>query len=160
MLTTHQFKEMKIVLSIFLAFFANATLYLTFHDLVKIFHLQASLDQIYDIEEVSQQAQQKIGNLSGGVKKLVEIITVLYTPGLFALLDEPFSYLSPVLVEKVIPHIRHQSQAKGIILTDHQYRNVFTVSNQNYVISDGALKRVEEQADLEKYGYLMADRKP
>lgn len=129
--------------------------YLTFNDLVRIFRLEPALDRIQDLEEISTNADRNIGQLSGGVKKLVEILTVLYTPGAFVLLDEPFSYLSPVLVEKVIPHIRHQSQTKGIILTDHQYRNVMTVSNRRYVIADGALKFVEDSADLEKYGYIV-----
>ena len=128
--------------------------YLTFHDLVKIFELQASLDHIHDLEDVSRSAHQKISRLSGGVKKLMEIVTVLYTPGAFALLDEPFSYLSPVLVEKIIPHIRAQSQVKGIILTDHQYENVLSISNRRYVMTNGTLKKVETRADLEQYGYL------
>ncbi len=130
--------------------------YLTFNDLIKIFRLEETLDRIRDLEEINTNANRKIGQLSGGVKKLVEIITVLYTPGAFVLLDEPFSYLSPVLVEKIIPHIRYQSQMKGIILTDHQYRNVMAVSDRRYVIADGALKLVENSADLEKYGYLTA----
>ena len=128
--------------------------YLTFHDLVNIFKLSARLDRIQAVEEVSQHAHQKLGSLSGGVRKLMEIITVLYTPGLFALLDEPFSYLSPVLVEKIIPHLRYQSQVKGIILTDHQYENVLSVSRRAYVIVNGVLKPVENPSDLEKDGYV------
>ncbi len=130
--------------------------YLTFNDLVKTFRLEPALDRIRDVEEVSTNADRKLGQLSGGVKKLVEIIIVLYAPGAFVLLDEPFSYLSPVLVEKIIPHIRYQSQTKGIILTDHQYRNVMAVSNRRYVIADGALKFVENSTDLEKYGYIIS----
>ncbi len=130
--------------------------YLTFNDLIKIFRLEETLDRIRDLEEINTNANRKIGQLSGGVRKLMEIIIVLYTPGAFVLLDEPFSYLSPVLVEKIIPHIRYQSQTKGIILTDHQYRNVMTVSDRRYVITDGALKLVGNSADLEKYGYLSA----
>ena len=128
--------------------------YLTFNDLVRIFRLEPALSRIQEVEEIGAYAAHKIGHLSGGVKKLVEIITVLYTPGAFVLLDEPFSYLSPVLVEKIIPHICHQSQTKGIILTDHQYRNVMAVSNRRYVIANGALKLVGNSADLEKYGYV------
>ena len=129
--------------------------YLTFNDLVRIFRLEPVLGHIQDLEEISTNANRKVGQLSGGVKKLAEIITVLYTPGAFVLLDEPFSYLLPVLVEKIIPHIRYQSQTKGIILTDHQYRNVMAVSNRRYVIADGALKSIADRADLEKYGYIV-----
>ena len=130
--------------------------YLTFNDLVKTFRLEPALSRIQEVEEIGAYAAYKIGHLSGGVKKLVEIVTVLYTPGAFVLLDEPFSYLSPVLVEKIIPHIRYQSQTKGIILTDHQYRNVMAVSNRRYVIANGVLKLVVGSADLEKYGYVIS----
>ena len=130
--------------------------YLTFNDLIKIFRLEGTLDRIRDLEEINTNANRKIGQLSGGVKKLMEIITVLYTPGAFVLLDEPFSYLSPVLVEKIIPHIRYQSQTKGIILTDHQYRNVMAVSDRRYMIANGALRFVEGRRDLEKYGYIVS----
>lgn len=129
--------------------------YLTFGDLARIFCLEAAFDRIRKVEEINTNIDRKISHLSGGVKKLMEIIAILYAPGAFVLLDEPFSYLSPVLVEEIIPHIRYQSQRKGIILTDHQYRNVMTVSSQCYIITDGALKFIEISADLEKYGYII-----
>ena len=130
--------------------------YLTFNDLVTIFSLEAHLARILEIEEIKDNINEKIGNLSGGVKKLMEIVTVLYTEGLFVMLDEPFSYLSPVLVERIIPHIKYQSQTKGIILTDHQYETVLSVGNKYYMLIHGTLKRIEKKADLETYGYLTA----
>lgn len=130
--------------------------YLTFNDLISIFDLTADLNHILELEDIRENAHQKTGTLSGGVRKLVEIMTVLYARGSFALLDEPFSYLSPVLVEKVIPHLRRQAQIKGIILTDHQYENVLAVSNRRYVLTQGAIKEITNRADLVAYGYLTA----
>ena len=91
-------------------------------------------------------------------KKLVEIITVLYSKSSFALLDEPFSYLSPVLVEKIIPHIKLQSKLKGIILTEHQYRSVFAACDRYYILSDGALNEIDKVTELEDYGYLVSKK--
>lgn len=130
--------------------------YLTFNDLVKTFRLEADIVHRLAIEEVRNNANEKLGNLSGGVKKLMEIITVLYTKGSFVMLDEPFSYLSPVLVEKLVPHLRHQSQFKGIIITDHQYETVLSVCHHCYILTNGTLNQIEDRSELAAYGYLTA----
>jgi ABC-type lipopolysaccharide export system ATPase subunit len=82
-------------------------------------------------------------NLSSGVKKLVEIDTLLYADSSFLLLDEPFSFLSPVLVEQLIPHIQYQATIKGIILTDHQFPSVSMACNKFYQLSEGSLEEVD-----------------
>ena len=120
--------------------------YLTFIDLVKIYGLESSLTHLWQIEEIRSNAKIKFANLSGGVKRVMEIMAVLYSPSSFTMLDEPFSYLSPLLIEKVIPHIRRQSLTKGIILTDHQHDTVASVCDQYCVLSNGtlsALKKIE-----------------
>lgn len=128
--------------------------YLTFKDLVKIFELGTKLDQMLEVEELRDNQNTKIGNMSGGVKKMIEILTLLYTDSEFTLLDEPFSYLSPVLVEKLVPHLIHQSKSKGIIMTDHQYKTVWSTANKHYVLYEGNLREIFEIEELSKYGYI------
>lgn len=128
--------------------------YLTFKDLVEIFELGTKLDQMLEVEELRDSQNTKIGNMSGGVKKMVEILTLLYADSEFTLLDEPFSYLSPVLVEKVIPHLIHQSKSKGIIMTDHQYQTIWSTANKYYVLYEGNLREIFEIEELSKYGYI------
>ena len=84
----------------------------------------------------------------------MEIITLLYTPSKFLLLDEPFSFLAPVLVEKIIPHIESQSLNKGIILTDHQYETVLSICNKYYVLNNGTLTQIKDVSKLNELGYL------
>ena len=128
--------------------------YLSFEDLTKIFELNRHLDSILKIEEITRNRKEKLGTLSGGIKKLMEIIVSLYSRASFVLLDEPFSFLSPVLVEKIIPHIITQSQHKGIILADHQYQTVLSVCNKYYVLTSGCLTPIQDESELERYGYL------
>lgn len=128
--------------------------YLTFKDLVKTFELGAKLDRMLEVEELRDNQDKKIGNMSGGVKKMVEILTLLYADSEFTLLDEPFSYLSPVLVEKLIPHIVHQSKSKGIIMTDHQYQTIWSTANKYYILYEGNLREIYEVEELSKYGYI------
>lgn len=128
--------------------------YLTLDKLIEIFSLESKLDKILEIEELKVNRNIKISKLSGGVKKMIEIMCLLYTDSSFTLLDEPFSYLSPVLVEKLIPHIQHQSKSKGIIITDHQYQTVWSTVNKCYILYEGNLKEVFEVDELHRYGYL------
>jgi len=133
--------------------------YLCFNDLVKIFDLGSNLEKIYDIDEITNNSNIKLRELSGGIKKLIEIVAVIYSGTHFAILDEPFSYLSPVLVEKIITHIRQQAKFKGIILTDHQYKSIFKACDRYYCLSDSILNEIYKISDLEKYGYILSDIK-
>jgi lipopolysaccharide export system ATP-binding protein len=54
--------------------------------------------------------------------------------------------------------IIEKSSEKGIILTDHDYRNVLDISNMNYLLFDGGVKRVNTLQDLLDWGYIH-DRK-
>ena len=50
--------------------------------------------------------------------------------------------------------IRENSSNKGIILTDHDYRNVLNVANKYYLLFDGGLKSVKTKQDLIDWGYV------
>jgi hypothetical protein len=41
-----------------------------------------------------------------------------------------------------------ESAFKGIILTDHDYRNVLDVANQFCLIYDGGIKRIDDKREL------------
>jgi len=124
--------------------------YLTINDLCKIFNV----DEIAHIDSLKKHKNDKVGALSGGLRKLVEILTLLYTPAQFILLDEPFSFLSPVLVEEVSLHIQKQSKHKGIILTDHQHQSVWSAANKYYILYDAIIKEIHQKEELKSYGYL------
>jgi ABC-type lipopolysaccharide export system ATPase subunit len=50
--------------------------------------------------------------------------------------------------------ISKKSSQKGIILTDHDYRNVLEVANKYYLLFDGGLKPVKTKQDLIDWGYV------
>ncbi len=128
--------------------------YFSFDDLINIFQLQAHLDKIFELKEIKKNRKKRVGSLSGGEKKLMEIITLLYSKSEFVILDEPFSYLSPILIEKLIPHLHYQAQTKGIILTDHQYETVFQACNKYYVLNQGIINQVQQVSELAAFGYI------
>ena len=95
-----------------------------------------------------------VSGLSGGELRYLEIKLLLHLTSKFVLLDEPFNGLSPLMIEQVIEMIKTHSARKGIILTDHDYRNVLKVSNRYTILNNGNLKSMDNKEDLVRFGYL------
>ncbi|MDD4993970.1 MAG: ATP-binding cassette domain-containing protein [Paludibacter sp.] len=100
----------------------------------------------------------KISHLSGGELRYLEIKLLLHTDCKFLLLDEPFNGVSPILVGEIKKLILKTSKSKGIILTDHDYRNVLDVANQFCLIYDGGIKRIDDKQELVRWGYIPESR--
>jgi len=96
----------------------------------------------------------KIRNLSGGESRYLEVKLLLNIETLFVLLDEPFNGISPLHLELIKKMIIDKSLKKGILLTDHDYRNVLDVANKYYLLFDGGLKSVKTKQDLIDWGYV------
>ena len=100
----------------------------------------------------------KISHLSGGELRYLEIKLLLHTDCKFILLDEPFNGVSPILVGEIKKLILKTSEFKGIILTDHDYRNVLDVANQFCLIYDGGIKKIDNKQELVRWGYIRASK--
>ena len=100
----------------------------------------------------------RFGELSGGERRFLETLMIVFSPVKFILLDEPFSNISPLRVEELVAILHQQKQNKGIIITDHLYREVLNHSNRLYLLSDGALIALKNpKQDLIDRGYLPDD---
>ena len=97
---------------------------------------------------------KKINQLSGGELRYLEIKLILFNDSKFALLDEPYSGTSPIIIKNINNLIVKCSNKKGIILTDHRYRNVLKVSTQLYLLKDCAIRKLENEEELIRFGYL------
>jgi lipopolysaccharide export system ATP-binding protein len=105
-------------------------------------------------EVLSKVLRTKIKYLSGGESRYLEVKLLLCLNTLFVLLDEPFNGISPLHIELVKKLIIDKSSKKGIILTDHYYRNVMDVANKYYLLFDGGLRPVKTKQDLIDWGYV------
>ena len=103
---------------------------------------------------LSKVAGTKIRNLSGGESRYLEVKLLLNLNSIFVLLDEPFNGISPLHIEMIKKMILDQSVNKGIILTDHDYRNVLDVATRYYLLFDGGLKPIKAKQDLIDWGYV------
>jgi ABC-type lipopolysaccharide export system ATPase subunit len=71
------------------------------------------------------------------------------------LLDEPFSYLAPILVERLKEIIVAEKKRKGIVITDHLYRDILDITDHLYLIQDGKSHVVRGPDELRLLGYLI-----
>lgn len=93
------------------------------------------------------------GSLSGGELRLVELYIIVKPPGRFVLLDEPFTHLNPVQIEKVSELLLAEKKCKGMLVTDHMYRPLTDISNNLYVLVNGKTHLTRSMADIESLGY-------
>lgn len=127
---------------------------ITVKQVVEIFSGEIDHKGFLDDEVLSKVTGTKICNLSGGESRYLEVKLMLSIDTLFVLLDEPFNGISPLHIELVKNMIRDKSLKKGIILTDHDYKNVLDVANRYYLLFDGGLKQVKTKQDLIDWGYV------
>lgn len=78
--------------------------------------------------------------LSGGERRRVEIARSLAMDPKFLLLDEPFAGIDPISVGE-IQEIIYQLRDKGIgiLITDHNYREMLDTCNRSYVLHSGKI---------------------
>ncbi|WP_291098529.1 MULTISPECIES: ATP-binding cassette domain-containing protein [unclassified Flavobacterium] len=111
--------------------------------------------QFFYEDEMIQSIQTKnINQLSSGELRYLEIKLILSNSSKFALLDEPYNGLSPIMVDKVNQLIKDNSAQKGIVITDHNYENVIKISNKLMLMVDGNLHSLKDKNELFEKGYL------
>ena len=128
--------------------------YLTVEKAAELYIEPSSLSAFFADDKLSPCRKNGISKLSGGEQRYLEVKLILFTHSKFVLLDEPFNGASPIQIERIKELIISASKHKGIILTDHDYRNVLDTANRFCLIYDGGIKKVQNKEDIIKWGYL------
>ena len=103
--------------------------------------------------EFQSKYKYSISNLSGGQRRLTEVYIIIKSKARFALLDEPFSHLMPIHIEKVKEILLEEKSKKGVFVTDHMYKQIIDVCDTVYLLSDGKTHLIKNINDIEKHGY-------
>jgi ABC-type multidrug transport system ATPase subunit len=108
-----------------------------------------------DFPEFDLQLDLFPGELSGGYLRLFEVLLILKKPGVnFCLLDEPFTGLSPAIIERLQMILQNEKAKKGIVVSDHLYRQVKEIADSMIMLTNGRTVVVKDEEDLVKNGYL------
>ncbi len=91
---------------------------------------------------------------SGGSLRLVESLLILLGNKPFCILDEPFTGIMPIHIETLKSLILKEKEKKGIIISDHLYRHVKSISDRLYVLANGQTYPIQSDHELVRYGYL------
>lgn len=78
--------------------------------------------------------------LSGGEKRRLEIARAMIMQPRFLFLDEPFTGIDPITIleiQKIILKLR--DRGIGIIITDHNVKDTFDITDKVYIIQKGTL---------------------
>lgn len=97
-------------------------------------------------------------NLSGGERRLIETYLILKAKSDIVILDEPFSHLAPLHIERVKQLIIEEKQHKIVIITDHMYEPIIHSSDVIYLLKNRTTKKIEKLTELEDYNYLNEGR--
>ena len=82
--------------------------------------------------------KSKAYQLSGGEKRRLEITRALVTSPKLLLLDEPFAGIDPIAKYEVCKIIRRlRERGLGILITDHDVREMLKIIDRGYIIYKG-----------------------
>ena len=104
--------------------------------------------------EFNVHQNSKLSALSGGERRIVEIYCILTSESQFCLLDEPFSQIMPLHVDKIKHLILREKQNKGIMISDHLYEHIVDISNDIYLLNEGRTFPISDIQELDQYGYV------
>jgi ABC-type lipopolysaccharide export system ATPase subunit len=103
--------------------------------------------------DFSTKYNYAIKNLSGGERRLIEVYVIIKSNSKFSMLDEPFSHIMPIRIEKITELLEDEKLKKGFLITDHMYRYVTEISDNLYVLKEGKTHLINDISDIKKLGY-------
>jgi ABC-type lipopolysaccharide export system ATPase subunit len=99
-----------------------------------------------------------INNMSGGERRLIELYVIVRSKTKFVMLDEPFTHLNPLQIEKVKELLLEEKQNKGLLVTDHMFTHIMDISDSLYLLKNGKTHLINNINDIETLGYTWPKR--
>ena len=118
----------------------------TDHDLTTIYlHKDTLLSEM----GLTSFAKKKASTLSGGERRRLEIARALATSPKCLMLDEPFANIDPLAIADLKSMIQLlKSKGIGVLITDHNARELVSVVDRGYLVADGQLLRSGTATEL------------
>ena len=124
-------------------------------DIIPIyFQSQEKQDAIFYDTLIRDITSKRVGELSIGQLRYFQVVLIGNLNREFLFFDEPFSMIDPLYKDKIGEFIKNLKQHRGIIITDHYYRDVLNISSKNMIIKEGVNQAIQTEEELQKMGYL------
>lgn len=124
-------------------------------DIIPIyFSTEEKQDAIFYDSQIAKIATKKVGELSMGQLRYLEILLVGHLDHPFLILDEPFSMIEPLYKTEIKKFLNNLKSKKGILITDHYYNDVLEIATKNLLLKEGKGNIIRNIEDLKKHNYL------
>ncbi len=88
--------------------------------------------------------EMKVGHLSGGERRYLELEFILRLDRPYVILDEPFGALAPIVRERICAGIRQAAaRGQGILVGDHDYRALAEIADEAVLFSQTRSKALD-----------------
>jgi lipopolysaccharide export system ATP-binding protein len=97
-------------------------------------------DELLEEYGLTQVRDSRGYELSGGEKRRLEIARAMIMEPRFLFLDEPFTGIDPITIleiQRILARLRERGI--GIIITDHNVKDTFFISDRVYIIHHGRI---------------------
>jgi lipopolysaccharide export system ATP-binding protein len=96
------------------------------------------IDEVIEEMGLSELTDRKAYVLSGGERRRLEIARSLVLSPDFLLLDEPFAGIDPIQIKEIRNMIvTFREKGLGIIITDHNVREILKITDRSYIVNKG-----------------------
>jgi lipopolysaccharide export system ATP-binding protein len=96
------------------------------------------IDDVLEEMGLIELKDRKAVFLSGGERRRLEIARSLILSPDFLLLDEPFAGIDPIQIKEIQNLIKtFKKKGLGIIITDHNVREILKITDRSYIINKG-----------------------
>ena len=102
-------------------------------------NIEEEIQKIAAAFEITEHLEKYPSQLSGGQKQRANIAMQLLNGSNFILMDEPFSGLDPLMIDKTINLLRKVSlsdELKTFIIVSHDLENCIAIADTVFVLSD------------------------
>jgi ABC-type multidrug transport system ATPase subunit len=127
--------------------------FITFEQALNLYEIE--FEKILDVyPDAKDLLKRKAYEVSGGQRRFIEVLLILFAKHPFCFLDEPFSGLMPIHIERLSEIIQEEKLRKGILISDHLHRQVRSIADKLYVLANGKTYLIKSHEQLIELGYL------
>ena len=106
----------------------------------KILNKKKITEQLLDEFNLQHLRSLNASILSGGEIRRLMMARIMINNPKIVLLDEPLAALDPIVVQDIQKYIlKIQSKGTAILVTDHNVKNLFDITDRNYVLGEQSI---------------------